>query len=197
MKYNNWWREKRPNIGKQVMVHAYKYNGWLYRTWEYPTVILSTSDYFILACENTLILTDEYNGKRTFKHNKPEIFFWVFFKNNWFNMIIDVSTHPITMKINLASKYLYEESTIKYIDFELDYKVNISGEWKELDRHEFVAAIEEYHYPDELIDIIESNAAEMINFITTLNIKEWMDEKFISKLNQLYNEVKNNEEWTK
>jgi protein associated with RNAse G/E len=62
--------------------------------------------------------------------------------------------------VNIASPYLIEEDTLKYIDFDLDFKI-IGKDLisiKRLDEHEFKENMVKYNYNSKLIEKI--NTAE-------------------------------------
>ena len=50
---------------------------------------------------------------------------------------------------NIATPYIIEEKTIKYIDYDLDLRVFPSGEYKILDRMEYKYHKKIMHYSDE------------------------------------------------
>ncbi len=173
-------------IGRRVMVHAYKFNGWLYRSWEYPMVIENTDDYIVLSNIDTKILTSEFNTNRVFGSLTKHPSFWVFWKNQWFNMLITLIDNKPQYYINVSSKFVYEESAIKYIDFDLDYKILPNGRWVELDRNEYTEAKETFNYPKALVSIIsniEKTITDKINedyFRNKFNLEE------IEKYQKLY-----------
>lgn len=163
--------EALKKIGKRVMIHAYKFNGWLYRSWEYPMIIGNEDDYVILANHDTKILTSEYQSNRVFGSETKHPSFWVFFKKEWFNLLISIIDHRPQYYINVSSKFIYEESAIKYIDFDLDFKILPNNNWFELDANEYEESIELFNYPKALVSKISE---------IEKNIKRLIDEKYFS-----------------
>ncbi len=146
--------EALKKIGKRVMVHAYKFNGWLYRSWDFPMILENNDDYVVLSNVDTSILTSEYNSNRVFGSSTKHPSFWVFWKDEWFNMLITVIDQKPQYYINVSSKFIYEESAVKYIDFDLDFKILPNGSWVELDKNEYNEAKELFNYPRALTSII-------------------------------------------
>lgn len=175
--------------GKQVMVHAYKFNGWLYRTWENITVIEANDDYIVCAGKDTSILSSEYESPRVFRsYNKNQIF-WVFFKHEWYNILINIINDKANFYINVASKFVYEEGTIKYIDFDLDFKIKPDGNWVILDQKELIEAIDKYHYPTALENKIQEIAEKIEKLITSGKLLEIYNAKTINEYITLYSEL--------
>ncbi|MDR0825745.1 MAG: hypothetical protein LBM72_00590, partial [Mycoplasmataceae bacterium] len=88
---------------KKVTVHAYKYNGWLYRTWEFPTVYEETDDYVCVSSQGAHVITASPTNNK-FYHSKithPTI--WYFFKKQWFNIIVAKKNKHFYYYINIAS----------------------------------------------------------------------------------------------
>lgn len=170
--------EALKKIGKTVMVHAYKFNGWLYRSWEYPMIIANEDDYVVLSNFNTEIMTSEYNSYRVFCSQTKLPSFWVFFKEHWFNLLITIVNNKPQYYINVSSKFIYEESAIKYIDFDLDYRILSDGTWMQLDRNEYLEAIKLFKYPKPLtarISEVEQQIEDYIRdgyFMKTFNMEK-------------------------
>lgn len=166
--------KKQIDVGDRVMVHAYKYNGWLYRTWEYPLVLENTDEYLILALSKTNVLSAEENSIRSF-HSPPikNPKFWFFIKDAWFNVIATIDNDGIRIYINIASPYIYEEGAIKYYDFDLDFKIFPNGQWKEVDINEFFENQQKYRYPTRLIEILRD---------VELNVEQKIHQKWFTNL---------------
>ncbi|AGR40877.1 DUF402 domain-containing protein [Spiroplasma taiwanense] len=138
--------------GDLVLVHAYKHNGNLYRSWENVIVFENNEDCLILINEEVLIT--EFNGRR-WKTNEPAI--WFFFKDKWYNTICMFKERGINYYCNLASPYIVEENTIKYIDYDLDFKVFNDYSYKILDLREFNRNRISWNYSREIVEKIWEN----------------------------------------
>ncbi len=178
------------NIGKKVMVHGYKKNGWLYRVWEFPIIIDQTDDYLCLAKKNTVVITSEKNSKRNFKSKSEKDAFWFFPKDKWFNILVTVNTDKsLSFYINIASPYIFEEEAVKYIDFDLDIKIYPTKEYKLLDENEFLLHKEEFKYGNKLSRIIEEQAAMLNNRETVDKILDKLTPEFINEMKKKYDEI--------
>ncbi len=135
--------------GQSVLVHAYKHNGSLYRCWESVKVLEANDDRIILINEEVLIT--ELSGRK-WKTNEPAI--WVFYKKNWYNVICMFKERGINYYCNLASPYIIEENTIKYIDYDLDIKVFNDGSFKILDLKEFNRNRLAFNYSRSIIEVV-------------------------------------------
>jgi protein associated with RNAse G/E len=67
--------------------------------------------------------------------------------------------------VNLASPYIYEEQAIKYIDYDLDYKLLPDGKWELLDQKEYDENSKSYGYSPEIQAIIAETQKELEDFI--------------------------------
>ncbi|MDE5599955.1 MAG: DUF402 domain-containing protein [Ureaplasma sp.] len=167
---------KTPRVGDSVMVHSYKYSGWLYRTWNFPILVEDNDEYIVLCTIDSTVLSSEENSFRIFTSKVTKPTFWFFFKNKWFNLIVTIETHGTKLYINIACPYMYEEGAIKYFDFDLDFKTIELIRWKEIDVNEYFINQQKYHYPADLIDKINE---------TEIEVKELIDKKFFDKFANL------------
>ncbi|AOG60124.1 hypothetical protein SHELI_v1c01690 [Spiroplasma helicoides] len=131
----------------KVLVHAYKQNGSLYRSWEKAIVFKEDEEVLILINEDVVIT--EFNGRK-WRTNEPAI--WFFFKKEWYNIICMFKEQGINYYCNIASPYIFESKTIKYIDYDLDIKVFNDGSYKILDLKEFNRNRISYSYSRTVIE---------------------------------------------
>ena len=140
-----------------VNVQAYKHNGELYRQWNGVKVIENHPDYIVLFMYKTKV--EEINGQ---KWVVREPILWYFPKNEWFNttgLIRKSGTHYYT---NLASPFLFEDNTIKYIDYDLDIKSYPGQKLKVVDRAEYERHSKEFQYSEKLRKIIKSTTKQLL-----------------------------------
>ena len=106
-----------------------------------------------------------------------------YFKDKWFNVIAQLKKDGIYYYCNIASPYIIEENTIKYIDYDLDLRVFPTGQYKILDRME-------YKYHKKLMNY-SSDLDKVVNGALDQLIKEYKDglEMFTDELNYKYYEV--------
>ena len=162
-------------IGKKIMIHGYKKNGWLYRTWEFPKIIEKNDEYLCVYLKNTSIITSEKFSKRNFHSKNLKDSYWFFLKDEWFNIVATVVDDNVSYYINLSSPFIIEEEAIKYIDFDIDVKIDQNGNFKILDKKEFDEHKKEFDYGNKLTKIIELECEKII------------DKKFIDYLTKKIN----------
>lgn len=169
-------------IGDPVMVHAYKYNGWLYRTWSNPIVVHNSENQIILCSTNSQVITSEENSFRNFNSFTKKTSYWFFSKDDWFNTIISIDRDGIKTYINVASPFIYEQQAIKYYDFDLDFKISADGLWREIDINEFFENTIKYQYPEALIRKIIIEEQNIIAKIKNNHFKNLISKEALLKL---------------
>ncbi len=162
--------------GDKLQIQCYKHNKKVHRSWDEAVVLDIKEDYIVCGNDRTLVTEAEGNTWRT---KEPAIMY--FFKNKWYNIIVQLKTEGITYYCNIASPYIIEENTIKYIDYDLDLRIFPSGSFKILDKQEYNYHKKKMKYSKELDIIICSSLSELINDYRKNEIY------FNSKLNLSYN----------
>lgn len=172
--------------GDKFDIHCYKHNGRLHKVWDEALYIGEDKEYIVFANENALVTTDEGKNWRT---KEPAIM--LFSKKNWFNIIGQIKQDGIYYYCNLASPYIIENKTIKYIDYDLDLRVFNDGSFKVLDRGEYRYHKRIMHYSKEIDSILKNELTELINIVRK---KEYpFDRESIKKYYQIYIKVKEDE----
>ena len=146
--------------GKEFSMHCYKHNGQLHKVWDNAIYLGEENNFLIFANHKTLVT--EEDGKR-WKTKEPAIIF--FPKNKWYNIIGQIKKKGITYYCNITSPYIIEEDTIKFIDYDLDVRVFMTGAFKVLDRGEYNHNKKKMKYAEELNDIIKKSLTELIELI--------------------------------
>ena len=118
--------------GDILKIQCYKHNGQVYRNWD-ETLVLEVNNDFIVCANNKAKVT-EIDG-RHWMTKEPAILFY--YKEYWFNIIAQFKKNGIYYYCNIASPYLIEDNTIKYIDYDLDLRVFPDGSFRVLDRGEY------------------------------------------------------------
>lgn len=166
-----------------VLVHAYKHNKDLYRCWEKSIIFKETDEY--IAIINEEVLVTEINGRK-WKTNEPAI--WFFFKKKWYNVICMFKEKGINYYCNIASPFITEEETIKYIDYDLDIKVFNDGSYKILDLKEFNRNRMNWNYSKEIVDKLWLSVDELKIMIK--NKDTVFQHKYVKKMWQEYQDNK-------
>ena len=148
---------KKLCIGDKLQIQCYKHNGKIHRSWDEAVILHLAKDYIVCGNNKTLVTESEGNTWRT---KEPAIIY--FFKNSWFNVIAQLKKDGIYYYCNIATPYILEENTIKYIDYDLDLRVLPSKEYKILDRMEYKYHKKIMNYSDDLDKVIKCSLDELI-----------------------------------
>jgi len=148
---------KNVLIGEKLVIHAYKHNGKLYRSWDEAIIIDEKEDVLVVGNNKTTVM--EIDG-RTHKTKEPSIIY--FYKDKWFNVIGQLKERGLTYKCNIASPYIIEGNVIKYIDYDLDLRIFADGGFKILDRAEYKYHRTAMQYSKDLDIVIENALNELI-----------------------------------
>lgn len=144
-------------IGKNYYIHSYKHTGEIHREWDEAILLEKHDDYLVFGNNKTKVT--ESDG-RSWKTKEPAILF--FYDNSWFNIIGQNKKDGIYYYCNIASPYIIEDGTIKYIDYDLDLRVFPNGSFKVLDRGEYKYHKRIMNYSDELDSIIKKELSNLI-----------------------------------
>lgn len=170
-------------VGKKYQIHSYKHNHKIHRSWDEAVLLEIHDDYLVFGNEKTKVT--ESDG-RTWRTKEPAVLY--FFKDNWFNIIGQCKENGIYYYCNIASPYIVEEGTIKYIDYDLDLRVFPDGSFKVLDRGEYKYHKSLMNYSDTLDMILK---AELTTLIDKVRKKELaFKPEVIKEYNKKYDELK-------
>lgn len=177
---NTQLREKLV-LGKKYEIHSYKHNGEIHRAWD-EAVLIEIHDQYLIFCNEKTKVTE--SDGRTWRTKEPAILY--FFYESWFNIIGQLKKKGIYYYCNIASPFIIEEDTIKYIDYDLDLRVFPDGSFKVLDRGEYKYHKSIMNYSNKIDMILKS---ELTNLINMVRKKELAFDSNI--LEQYYLEYKN------
>lgn len=144
-------------VGDTLVIHCYKHNGMIYKSWRTAYVLDIKEDYIVLGNENVLVTKQD---GRTWHTKEPAIMF--FYKNRWFNIIAQLKPNGIFYYCNIASPFVIDDNIIKYIDYDLDLRVFNDGAFKILDRNEYNYHRKLMKYSKELNVVIKSELSSLI-----------------------------------
>lgn len=148
---------KKYNIGERYIIHSYKHDGSIHRAWDEAILLEEADDYLVFGNERTKVI--ESDG-RSWKTKEPAIMY--FYKNNWYNVIGQYKKDGIYYYCNLASPFVIDQNTIKYIDYDLDLRVFPDGAFKVLDRGEYNYHKNKMNYPEEIDAILKMELTNLI-----------------------------------
>ncbi len=152
-------------IGDKLKIECFKHNGYLDRTSDCATVIYVDDKVLIVANDHTKLT--EHNGV-SHCTNEPAILF--FYKKKWFNIIAQFKKTGLFYYCNIATPYIIDGKSIKYIDYDLDLRVYPDGGFKVLDRNEYHYHRRIMKYGKMLDAIIENSLSELIEWKKTEKI---------------------------
>lgn len=142
--------------GKNILIHCYKHDGSIHRSWQTGLVLEETDDHFIVINNKTLVT--ESDGRMWYTR-EPAICY--FPKDKWFNVICMIRKNGVHYYCNIASPTIYDGEALKYIDYDLDLKLFPDGRYRVLDEEEYKRHKELMGY-DERLDEILNRQLEML-----------------------------------
>ena len=166
---------KKMNVGDHFQIQCYKHSGKIHRAWD-EAVMLDIKDNYIVFGNNKTKVTESEGT--TWRTKEPAIMY--FFEDKWYNVIAQMKKDGIYYYCNIATPYLIEEGTIKYIDYDLDLRIFPKGEYKVLDKLEYQYHKKKMNYSDDLDIVVNAAMDELIDdYVNGSNI-------FNEELNKLY-----------
>ena len=160
--------------GQIINVQAYKHDGTLYRQWNGVKVIETSPECWVLFMYKTKV--SEKSGQR-WMVREPII--WWMPRESFSNTTGLIRPSGTFFYTNLASPPIFEDNTIKYIDYDLDIKAYPDAPIKVVDKNEYEKHKVMYNYPLDLQKIIEKTTDRIIKQIE-LN-EEFFDEDVIDR----------------
>ena len=145
------------SVGDKLKIFCYKHDGTLEHTSEEAVVLENTEEY--LVCGNGRTKITEKDG-RSHMTNEPAVLF--FYKDHWFNIIGQLKKFGLFYYCNIASPYIIDGKSIKYIDYDLDLRVFPDGGFKILDRNEYNYHKKIMKYSDEIDKIVKTELSYLI-----------------------------------
>ncbi len=175
---------KKNKIGERYIIHSYKHDGSIHRAWDEAVLLDECDDYLVFGNDRTKVI--ESDG-RSWKTKEPAIMY--FFKNNWYNVIGQCKKDGIYYYCNIASPFVIDEKTIKYIDYDLDLRVFPDGAFKVLDRGEYNYHKNKMHYSDEIDLVLKEELSNLIELAR--NHKGPFEKSKIEEYYKIYKTHKN------
>lgn len=177
---------QKVKSGDELQIQCYKHNGKINCNWHEAVIIDVKNDYIV--CANSKSLVTEADGS-VWKTKEPAIMY--FFKDHWFNVIAQLKKTGISYYCNIATPYIIEDDTIKYIDYDLDLRIFPNGSYKILDRNEYKYHKKIMGYSEELDMAVKNGLDDLINFYK--KDKEIFDTNNNLKYREKYLKLKNKE----
>ena len=175
---------KNIKKGDVLKIQCYKHNGQVYRNWDETIVLDITDDYIV--CANNKVKVTEIDGRK-WTTKEPAILFY--YKDKWYNIISQFKKNGIYYYCNIATPYIIEDKTIKYIDYDLDLRIFPDETFRVLDKGEY-----EYHkvkmqYGSDIDEIVNYELNNLIELYK--NKKGPFDKSYLQIYYDEYLKVKN------
>ena len=170
-------------IGDKLIIHSYKHDGNIHRSWDEAVLLDENEEYMVFGNNHAKVIESDGRSWRT---KEPAVM--LFYKKYWFNIIGQLKEDGIYYYCNIASPYVIERNTIKYIDYDLDLRVFPDGAFKILDRGEYKYHKAKMNYPEELDKILKDELSFLIEMVRK---KEFpFNHESIINYNDKYNKIK-------
>ena len=147
-------------VGQVLEIHGYKHNGKVHRSWDEARVLEITDEYIVCGNNHTKVIKSD---GRNWNTKEPAILY--FYKHRWFNVIGQLKEQGIYFYCNMASPYIIDDNTIKYIDYDLDLRVFPDSGFKILDKSEYKYHKKKMNYPESIDKIVHSELDSLINML--------------------------------
>lgn len=141
-------------------IHSYKHDKKIHRVWNNVTVLDFDDEKVVVGNYKTRVV--ESNG-RYWNTKEPAICF--FYNNEWFNVIAMLKEDGINYYCNISSPYVFDDEAIKYIDYDLDLRVDNKFNWRILDREEYKYHSKLMEYPPKLKKVVENSLNNVIEMV--------------------------------
>lgn len=138
-----------PEAGTYVSIYSFKHDGHVRRSWDQGFVLESDDRHFVIVTNKTWVVDDDGHHWYT---REPAICY--FYGDRWFNVIAMMRETGIYYYCNLASPAIYDGEAVKYIDYDLDYKIFPDGSIILLDEDEYDEHRKSMNYPKEIDGIL-------------------------------------------
>ena len=175
-------------IGDKLQIQCYKHDKKIHRAWSEAIVLDIKKDYIVFGNNKTIVTEAEGT---TWKTKEPAVMY--FFKNKWYNVIAQMKKDGIYYYCNIATPFIIEENTIKYIDYDLDLRIFPQGSYKILDKLEYQYHKKKMGYSDDLDKVINNGLKELIgeysNGATMFDAKK--NYNYLNLYNMLKKELEN------
>ena len=171
------------SVGDKLKIFCYKHDGTLEHTSEEAVVLENNDEY--LVCGNGRTKITEKDG-RSHMTNEPAVLF--FYKDHWYNIIGQLKKFGLFYYCNIASPYIIDGKSIKYIDYDLDLRVFPDGAFKILDRGEYKYHKKIMNYSSDIDKIVKAELSKLIEIVRKKGFP--FNAMIINDYNKKYSEMK-------
>lgn len=149
-----------PKKRDEIYVQCYKHDESRHRTWAKGYVIEANESRIVTITDKAWVIESDM---RKWLTREPAIN--VYYPDKWFNVICMIRKKGIFYYCNLASPSIYDGEALKYIDYDLDVKVDNNYKYSVIDQDEYLEHGEKMGYSDDLKLVIEDQLQKLISCI--------------------------------
>lgn len=144
--------------GSFVYLQSFKHDGSFHRLWDKAYVLSVDEDSFVLVTNQASVIESE---RRNWYTREPALYYLD--RHSWFNVIAMFRENGMYYYVNLASPALYDGEGVKYIDYDLDYKIFPDGTVVLMDENEYNHNKRVMDYPKEIQQIMDITLKEIMD----------------------------------
>lgn len=144
--------------GDVVKIMSFKHNGYIHRIWNKAYVLDVDKEKIVVCTKKTSVV--ESTGRRWYTREPAILYFYV---NRWYNTIAMLRPDGVYYYTNLASPAVFDNGSIKYIDYDVDVKTVKHEKYKIMDMTEFYCHKFSMHYTNALEDKIMRTVDEVVD----------------------------------
>ncbi len=148
---------RNMKIGENYMIHCYKHDGTIHRSWDEAVLIDTNRDFLVFGNKKAKVHNSD---GRIWYTREPAIIYY--YKNRWYNVITQFKKNGIYYYCNIASPTILEGKVIKYIDYDLDLRGFPDGSYKILDESEYEYHRKKMNYSNEIDIIVKQELKKLI-----------------------------------
>ena len=146
------------DIGTWTKVISFKHDGSFHRCWDKTCFIEENDEFVVVANSHTSV--NESDG-RYWQAKDPAIS--IYYKKRWLNIICMIRNNGVYYYCNIASPFVFDDDSIKYIDYDLDVSLAPNKQVKILDENEYKINKIIMRYKDKLDVILRHTLNEVAN----------------------------------
>ncbi|EXX87876.1 hypothetical protein BG53_13315 [Paenibacillus darwinianus] len=156
------------NPYERCVIKSFKHDGRLHRMWLQNWLVPAERLMPAHAAESMIVLindetpVEESSGKR-WTSKVPAV--TVFIPKEWFNIVALLEPAGVRYYCNVASPVHAADGVLTYIDYDLDVIRFADGSMHVVDRDEYEANKQLYHYPAAVRSKIAAGLGQLINRI--------------------------------
>jgi len=152
-----------PQVGSILPIESVKHDQTLHRKWNENTILYSNEG--IVIGKNNQTTVQEGSGAK-WTTSIPALFY--FHRQKWFNIIYVMERNVAYYYCNISSPFHFQNNKIQYIDYDIDFIVQLDYTYTIVDRDEYEDNKKRYLYSDT----VQHNVKKAVN-----ELEEWINQR--------------------